>query len=48
MLYYGTRLRWTGAVLEIESNSLPRRIELRAPDGRVVARQLDGPSAVLA
>jgi len=48
MLYDGTRLRWTGAVLEIEANPSPRRIELRAPDGRVVARQLDGPSAVLA
>ena len=47
-LYDGTQLRWTGAALEVEANPGPRRIELRTPDGRVIAHQLDGPSAVLA
>jgi alpha-glucosidase (family GH31 glycosyl hydrolase) len=46
-LYDGTRLHWTGSALEVAANPQPRSIELRAPDGTVVFRQLDGPTAVI-
>jgi alpha-D-xyloside xylohydrolase len=46
-LYDGTQLRWTGAALNVENNPTPRSIELRAPDGSVVIRQVDGPRATI-
>jgi alpha-glucosidase (family GH31 glycosyl hydrolase) len=48
MLYDGTRLQWTGSALIVDANPTPRSIELRAPDGSVVVRQVDGPHAVIA
>jgi hypothetical protein len=47
-LYDGTRLQWTGSALNVEHNPRPRSIELHAPDGSVVVRQVDGPDAVIA
>jgi alpha-glucosidase (family GH31 glycosyl hydrolase) len=46
-LYDGTRLHWTGARLEVEANPISRSIEVRTPDGRVAARQVDGTSAAI-
>ncbi|HEV7666729.1 MAG TPA: TIM-barrel domain-containing protein [Chloroflexota bacterium] len=46
-LYDGTRLHWTGSSLEVTDNPRPRSIEFRAPDGTVVYRQVDGPTATL-
>jgi len=47
-LYDGTRLQWTGSALNVAHNPTSRSIELRAPDGSVVVRQVDGPDAVIA
>jgi alpha-glucosidase (family GH31 glycosyl hydrolase) len=46
-LYDGTRLYWNGSSLSVDNNPKPRNIELRAPDGSVAVRQVDGPSAVI-
>src|SRR5439155_9841119 len=46
-LYDGTVLRWTGTALSVDNNPAPRSIELRAPDGSVVVRQVDGPRATI-
>ncbi len=46
-LYDGTTLHWTGTSLIVGSNPTPRSIEVRTPDGRVIVRQVDGPSAVI-
>jgi alpha-glucosidase (family GH31 glycosyl hydrolase) len=46
-LYDGTRLRWTGTALVIDGNPSARSIELRAPDGSVIVRQVDGPRATI-
>ena len=42
MLYDGTRLRWDGTSLFVESNPTPRTIELRKPDGQVVVQNVTG------
>src|SRR5439155_620775 len=46
-LYDGTRLHWNGTALMVDANPRPRSIELRAPDGSVVVRQLDGAQATI-
>jgi hypothetical protein len=46
-LYDGTRLHWDGSVLFVDGNPRPRSIELRAPDGSIVVRQLDGASGAI-
>jgi alpha-glucosidase (family GH31 glycosyl hydrolase) len=46
-LYDGTRLNWTGAVLEVSNNAAPRSIELRAADGRTAVQYVDTPNATL-
>jgi alpha-D-xyloside xylohydrolase len=47
VLYDGTRLQWTGAALVVEGNPRPRSIELRAPDGSVIVRQVYDASATI-
>lgn len=46
-LYDGTHLHWTATSLEVAANPKPRTIELRAPDGSVTYRQIEGPTATL-
>ncbi|GAC1314725.1 MAG: hypothetical protein NVSMB2_04660 [Chloroflexota bacterium] len=46
-LYDGTRLRWTGSVLEISNNAQPRNIEVRLTDGTVRATRVEGSTAHL-
>jgi alpha-D-xyloside xylohydrolase len=46
-LYDGTRLRWTGAMLMVESNPTARTIELRLPDGGNVLQRIEPGSASL-
>jgi alpha-glucosidase (family GH31 glycosyl hydrolase) len=46
-LYDGTRLAWNGSALVVDGNPKPRSIELRAPDGSVVVRQVDGAQATI-
>ncbi len=46
-LYDGTRLQWNGAALSVANNPKPRSIEVRAPDGTVSVRQVDGAQAVI-
>lgn len=47
-LYDGTELHWTGTALQVDANAIPRSIELRTPDGRVVVQQVTGASATIA
>ena len=46
-LYDGTRLDWNGSALVVSGNPRPRSIELRAPDGSVAIRQVDGALATI-
>lgn len=46
-LYDGTQLRWSGSALTVTDNPIPRRLELRLPNGSAHSIQLTGPSAVL-
>lgn len=46
-LYDGTRLSWTGSVLEITNNAQPRTIELRLADGSLRSARVEGATAVL-
>jgi hypothetical protein len=46
-LYDGTRLQWDGRALQVDGNPKPRTIELRAPDGSVVVRQIEAGSSLI-
>lgn len=46
-LYDGTRLQWNGRALLVTGNPKPRSIELRAPDGSVLIREMDDSQAIV-
>jgi alpha-glucosidase (family GH31 glycosyl hydrolase) len=46
-LYDGTRLQWQGGALQVDDNPKLRSVELRAPDGSILVRQVERGSSLI-